>query len=1370
MKEEVKVNVKMKGFNPPPAPGPRPSSTKGVALVVVLGMLVLVLVLVVAFLSSVSVELQSAKKYSSGADARALADSAVSLVISQIQDATAGFEKDPANNPIPGRPLAWASQPGMIRSYTGSGVLSTAYKLYSSDTLRVSGSFNPVAALDTEVPPNWATLSALYTDLNKPVAVAGAKHYPIINPSAVGSGTSGGVALEGSLPSIEGCFLVASPATATSATQTNPVPMPVQWLYVLRSGALAAANAAGVVTGAGASDPIVGRIAFWTDDETTKVNVNTASDGTFWDRPWTARLGYEQDLVTYLPVQNEFQRYPGHPAMTSLSVIFPEFAASTAAREELYRIIPRVSEGGSTQATVPVTGTSQPLVPDNQRLFASVDEFYFSATGINSGTRETNPKGTGTLNVSDIERTRFFLTANSRAPEVNLFNKPRVTVWPLQANPADVSNPIGSPYRTAKDRLIAFCSTIGTKPYYFQRYNVFTGTSQDPIPSSQSPTMDWYLTPDGNPGPTSRNQELYTYLQHLTSQPIPGFGGSFSAKYPDTRDQILTEMFDLTRSMVNTFNTAETPNYYYSPFNPSGFIKGQGQVVPLELPNGTKGFGRFPTITEAALVIYQSTPTTISGTMPAGGSISSGSGTNTVVHATFASGTMLSKYPLPDAVTSPLRISGTAYTLDYEEPDPRNFEAVIILEPFNPTPGAPPWTANVRYAISGMNSLGMGFNSGTSVNMVSSIDSIYNATATTGLETNLQKPPRNPKVLGITNSDDPDPANYPFSGSFTRTGTTFNFSGGDIQVDIYQGSSRALAIGDLVQSIDLTFPSAANLPLPQPVAKASVSSGTTTVNLSTAKHASYTDYNQRLSRLKFPDDPKGRWGYAEGDGHEPLPLVVGSGTIGDTVRSVEARYDGPARGDYRMIAGRKNVPADYFAVWSGSGPKYSGTAASERLVHSLSIDNSPGNADTSLSQGLYVGSGGVRGKLVSNAPYNDPNRGGTRNSTRPVAPRGLNGATMVNGSPGDWDTGPGTTSDGPYVNLPDQGNSNFSASTDSSGEVYGTFYSKGGFINSAGIIESGASFSPNRQISSAVAFGSLPTGIDPSNPSNLKPWQTLLFGRHPAAGTSHPGFGSKDGVYQSAPPYTLPPDHLFLDLFTMPIVEPYAISEPFSTAGKVNMNYQIAPFTYLTRSTGMRAVLKSTNIMAIPASQAPSYKWADNNPPDFRYTIEPNERTGTLRGFEARFERGDIFRSASEICEISLVPKKRVDGANVIGAPVYTAMDAWWASRGALTGDNVREGPYGHIYPRLTTKSNTFTVHVMAQSISKANGTAADRFVEGRDQISGEFRGSFLIERYLDPNSDSLVNSAGAPATELDPDGMVGPYKFRVVNTKRFAP
>ncbi len=240
----------------------------------------------------------------------------------------------------------------------------------------------------------------------------------------------------------------------------------------------------------------------------------------------------------------------------------------------------------------------------------------------------------------------------------------------------------------------------------------------------------------------------------------------------------------------------------------------------------------------------------------------------------------------------------------------------------------------------------------------------------------------------------------------------------------------------------------------------------------------------------------------------------------------------------------------------------------------------------------------------------------------------------------------------------------------------------------------------------------------------------------------------------------------------MPIVEPYAISDPFSTAGKVNMNYQMVPFAYITRATAVRAVLKSTCITAIPASDAGKYKYntAAAPTPDYRYALNLDEREGTLAGFERRFAAGDIFRSASEICDIYLVPGKSVNPAQPGASPKHANMADWWRDY-QLTGDNVREQPYGHIYPRLTTKSNVFTVHVKAQALKTLRATPAGEFVDGRDLVTSEFRGSFMVERYLEPNTDSLVKADGrTPTDELDPEGMVGPYKFRVRSVTRFAP
>jgi uncharacterized protein (TIGR02600 family) len=264
-----------------------------------------------------------------------------------------------------------------------------------------------------------------------------------------------------------------------------------------------------------------------------------------------------------------------------------------------------------------------------------------------------------------------------------------------------------------------------------------------------------------------------------------------------------------------------------------------------------------------------------------------------------------------------------------------------------------------------------------------------------------------------------------------------------------------------------------------------------------------------------------------------------------------------------------------------------------------------------------------------------------------------------------------------------------------------------------------------------------------------EPWRTLLFCRNPAAGSAHPGFQTIR-------------DHVFLDFFTMPVVEPYAISEPFSTAGKVNLNYEIAPFNYIKRSTALRGVLKSTRVTAIPNRLATTYKTGAGSTV-FRQEIDADE---TLRGFEQRFSaaapaglyNGDSgpFRQASEICDMYLVPR----GATLAN------MDTWWRDH-SLTGDNARESPYNQIYARVTTKSNTYTIHMRVQALKKTPGSNPAQWNENRDQVVSEFRGSTLIERYVDPSAPNLPDFADTASALLNLDDH---YNFRVLETRRFAP
>ena len=121
------------------------------------------------------------------------------------------------------------------------------------------------------------------------------------------------------------------------------------------------------------------------------------------------------------------------------------------------------------------------------------------------------------LKRADLEKLKFFLTVNSRAPEVNLFNKPRIGLWPIQVNPS---------YRNPKDQLLAFCTSTGTGktlfPYYFQRQSVYypgsgpnsgyngITTFSPTTPSSQSTWIDYALSGAQANNPNSRNTLLYS--------------------------------------------------------------------------------------------------------------------------------------------------------------------------------------------------------------------------------------------------------------------------------------------------------------------------------------------------------------------------------------------------------------------------------------------------------------------------------------------------------------------------------------------------------------------------------------------------------------------------------------------------------------------------------------------------------------------------------------------------------------------------------------------------------------------------------------------------------------------------------------------
>ena len=208
---------------------------------------------------------------------------------------------------------------------------------------------------------------------------------------------------------------------------------------------------------------------------------------------------------------------------------------------------------------------------------------------------------------------------------------------------------------------------------------------------------------------------------------------------------------------------------------------------------------------------------------------------------------------------------------------------------------------------------------------------------------------------------------------------------------------------------------------------------------------------------------------------------------------------------------------------------------------------------------------------------------------------------------------------------------------------------------------------------------------------------------------------------------TLPPDHLWLDYFWMPVAEPSHVSTPFATQGKVNLNYQMFPFTNIKRATALHAVLKAEELLAIPTTAGETYKSNQDNP-NWRHRIDATE---TLKQFDAKFAQDEAFMTESEICEHFLIPEgQQWDNEG-------TSMRAFWDAH-RLSGDNTLERPYAGLYGRLTTRSNVFRLHFRIQEIVKSTDSPADRFDPDQDSIGSDRQGSKILERVLNHQHPDL--------------------------------
>ncbi|MCB1086153.1 MAG: Verru_Chthon cassette protein A [Verrucomicrobiae bacterium] len=643
----------MKTHPKPLAIANQPEKRRGVALITVLTIISLCTILILTFFQLAQNEMIASDSYNSGIEAQQVAEQAVNLVIKQIREATSDSR------------VAWASQPGAIRRWNNRG-FESAFKLYSDDLMVEKGSERNLVSDDYDDLRTWDSKPWQYVDLNEPVIRGQKVYYPIVDPSARTIPDWSG-ALGQDRNGIEGFFLLPEdsgagflsnikgnvPKGAMSAAvrgvrpadgvARDTLPMPVKWIYQLKDGTLGVLDNGQrfqPVNGGNspsASNPMVARFAFWTDDETCKLNPNVHAGGATWTTPMASGM-IDRNLGRFQPTQHEWQRYPGHPATTHLAPVLapgiPDITYKRDSMEMIFALVPRVVGGGSVSGTKKVDFNNPQeangLVADTDRLYATLDEFFLEPGPLSNmpnrsqTMRDVNnfpdasAGGRGSRPIDwevmqdHAERTKFFLSVVSRAPETTMFNTPRVSMWPTHYDLAENFTPARW---TPFDRLIRFCAELGGGAngrfkYHFQRFNADSA-------SDDLARID-------------RNVDLMKYLDLLTLEKVPGFGKSFEEKYGSIeRRQIITEIFDYIRcsnlhddslfgedwkaafssATQNRNDHITYTNGRIADGNSRYVHKGHGQVTPISVKNVTglnwdaKGFGRFYTMLEMGVLI-----------------------------------------------------------------------------------------------------------------------------------------------------------------------------------------------------------------------------------------------------------------------------------------------------------------------------------------------------------------------------------------------------------------------------------------------------------------------------------------------------------------------------------------------------------------------------------------------------------------------------------------------------------------------------------------------------------------------------------------------------------------------------------------------
>jgi hypothetical protein len=124
--------------------------------------------------------------------------------------------------------------------------------------------------------------------------------------------------------------------------------------------------------------------------------------------------------------------------------------------------------------------------------------------------------------------------------------------------------------------------------------------------------------------------------------------------------------------------------------------------------------------------------------------------------------------------------------------------------------------------------------------------------------------------------------------------------------------------------------------------------------------------------------------------------------------------------------------------------------------------------------------------------------------------------------------------------------------------------------------------------------------------------------------------------------------------------------------------------------------------------------------------------------------------------------------------------------RGVAANAQTRNDLFSKVVGATTTQSNTFSVWVVSQTIKKATGNTSYGTFEPGDQVTGEVRRRYLVERLIEPGKDGVpgnIKKVSATSTSLN-DGVLNtaddliyddyhpamtyplPYRWRIVSVE----